>query len=309
MKNICIVGCGSIGKAHAKNLSGKANLFFHSRSRSSAEQLNKAFNGRRVYSSFKEVVKSKQIDAVVLSSPPGAHAEQIIRALEAGKSVLVEKPMCTSRQEVRDIGAAVKRCKKAFLMVAENYYYKPSLARIKELLHEGRIGEIRSVLVRKRWTQKTSGWKSRCGALLEGGIHFIALISDIMGRPESVEAVFPAPKQEPERDSITRLHYKDGAVAELHYSWSAKSPTKGLFQHSRIIGSTGTITFESNGLYILLNSNGRRRIFLPDSLDIGGYRAMIADFLDCLRKKDKKPYSDFKKAKRDLEIVFQAYGE
>ncbi|MEE2754801.1 MAG: hypothetical protein VX910_12515, partial [Candidatus Latescibacterota bacterium] len=65
---ICIIGCGSIGAAHAKRLKGKAKLFFHSRRVESAERLNAQFEGDGVVDAFDGVLEN-QIDAVVIATP------------------------------------------------------------------------------------------------------------------------------------------------------------------------------------------------------------------------------------------------
>jgi len=309
-KNICIVGCGRIGRLHAKNLSRSGDLFFHSRSTSSAEKLNRRFRGKGVFKGYAEVLDSAAIDAVVICSPPEYHKEQVIQALRVGKSVLVEKPMCVSVTEIEEIEQAVQDgTEDSFLMVAENYYYKPALKKIEQLLRERMIGEIRSVLVAKQFSRPVNGWRGRYGALLEGGIHFIALISEIFDdTPRRITAHFPnATASSLERYSITKLEYPGHASAQLAYSWVQPSLLKGVFQHSHICGEKGRIIFESNGLYVVLRSAGKTRLYLFDPRDLLGYGSMTNDFLACLEDNNRTPYSDFSRARRDLTIVFRAY--
>jgi len=310
MKNICVVGCGKIGRLHSRNLSKFSNLFFHSRSRSSAEKLNQGFNGKGIFNRFDEVLRSPDIDAVVISTPPKFHKEQIIQSLQARKSILVEKPMCISEAEINEIEKTLGETgDNAFLMVAENYYYKTSLKKIKQLLEEEYIGEIQSVLVKKVFEQPTTGWKSNYGALLEGGIHFIALISGIFDdTPDKIDAYFPGQeKGEMERHSITKLEYKNKAFAQLTYSWNTKSLAKGVFQNSSIVGDKGKIIFESNGIYVFIISGRKTGLYWPNLPDVMGYSEMTRDFLMCLGDETRNPYSNFYKAKRDLTIIFQAY--
>jgi predicted dehydrogenase len=263
-----------------------------------------------VFAGFDEVVKSPDIDAVVISSPPEFHKDQVIHSLQAGKSVLVEKPMCISRAEVLEIEETLEEIdSKPFLMVAENYYYKPVLKQIKRLLKSGCLGEIQCVRVRKEFIQTATGWKRNYGALLEGGIHFIAMISDIFyDAPIKVEARFPnTPNGDIERNSITKLTYGNDGTAELSYSWISKSLARGAFQHSKIIGENGYIIFESNGLYLFIKSTGKTGFYMPSMKDFMGFQAMTRDFVMCLENNLRTPYSDFHKAKRDLSIVFLAY--
>jgi predicted dehydrogenase len=312
MNDICIIGCGNIGRLHSRNLSKFSNLYFHSRSISSADKFFNKYQGKGVFNRFSEVLTSPEIDAVVICSPPEFHKEQIVQSLEAGKSVLVEKPMCVSEAEVGEIERAFLNSGGGILlMVAENYYYKPSLRKIKQFIKNQSIGDIQSVRVKKVLRQSTPGWKSKSGALLEGGIHFIALISDLFNdSPIKIEANFPGlSRGEVERSSIIKLDYENNATAQLTYSWNTRSFTKGVLQTSSIIGNKGKITFESNGIYIILRSNKRSGLSITKPTDFMGYKAMTRDFLKCLDDKSRTPYSDFYKAKRDLSIVFQAYKQ
>ena len=304
---ICILGCGRIGALHARNLRGRAALYFCSRSRVSAQKFYTTFHGHGMFGDLNAVLAS-DIDAVVIASPPDQHKDQVVALLAAGKAVLVEKPMCVSPEELAEIDAALAQVESPLLMVAENYYYKPSLARLKHMIARGHIGEVLAVSVKKLAMQQARGWRSAYGALLEGGIHFVALISDLFdAAPEEVEAVFPGYSgRGAERESILRMVYGNGACGELHYSWQTRSLTKGLFQHSHIDGTHGRIAFESNGLYIYQRGV---RIALPGLKDLMGYRAMTTDFLACLHNRTRAPYSNFARAKRELQIVFEAYRE
>ena len=302
---ICILGCGRIGALHARNLRGRAALYFCSRSRRSAQKFYTAFHGRGIFGDLHAVLES-DVEAVVVASPPDRHKDQVVALLAAGKAVLVEKPMCVSPEELAEIEAALERVESPLLMVAENYYYKPSLARLKHMIARGDIGEVRSVSIKKLTAQQARGWRRAHGALLEGGIHFIALISELFdAAPEKVEAVFPGHSgRGAERESVLRMVYDNGACGELHYSWQTRSWAKGVFQHSHVEGTRGRLVFESNGLYICRRGF---RIALPGLKDLMGYRAMTDDFMACLHNRTREPHSNFARAKRELQIAFEAY--
>ena len=235
MNRVCLVGCGGIARTHARNLMGKAELCFHSRSQESAERFAGEFGGGRVFAGFEELLEAEEVDGMVICSPPEFHCEQVVGALEAGKSVLVEKPMCGRSEEVEQIGAAVEAHPKLFVMVAENYYYKPSVKLLQWAIGQGFIGEVQQVEVQKLFGQSADGWKSGYGSLLEGGIHFVALISALFERvgqeaPERVWSEFPGWRLgEPERHSVTQLEYAGGATAvRLERAQSAQGALPAL---------------------------------------------------------------------------------
>ena len=240
MKKVCLVGCGTIARLHAKNLVGKVELSFHSRTQASAEELSRQCGGGQVFASYADVLDSA-VDAVLISSPPDVHRSQVVAALAADKGVLVEKPLCATADDLTAIGAAAAAHPDALLMIAENYYYKPSLKLLQWIIRQGFIGQVQQAIIGKRFTQQATGWKSGYGALLEGGIHFVALGADLFAdAPQRVTAEFPGHQAgEPERNSVVRIEYPSGAELVLHYAWNAFSLTKGTFQHARILGTEG----------------------------------------------------------------------
>lgn len=309
-KKICIVGCGAIANVHAKHLRARAELHFVSRRRESAEAFCASFGGTAVYDNYEQALDAN-IDGVVLCTPPEYHVAQATAALQRGKGVLVEKPLCANPNELSAMGQAIAAHPNIPFLVAENYYYKPSLRLLQWIIAQGFIGALQSIHVRKCFTQHASGWKSGYGALLEGGIHFVALISALVGQePQRVAARFPGGNADrAERRSEVRMEYADGLCAQLHYAWNAFSPTKGVLQHSRIDGESGYIVFESNGLYVRLKSRARKRIYFPGLRDLMGYAGQARDFLACLHDPARAPISGFVQAQRDLSIVFEAYRE
>jgi predicted dehydrogenase len=310
MRSVCIVGCGRMGVHHARSLRGRVNLYFYNRTTSKAKKLNKNLSGRGIFESYVDILEDDRIDAVVLTSPPNVHKDQVISALKSDKSVLVEKPMCISSEELKAIGHVVNTSNRPFLMVAENYYYKPLYTKIRKVIQRGDIGNLKKIVVRKHRKQKVTDWRKNYGALIEGGIHFVALISDLIGdhEPTSVKINYPNKKHNtPERTSITHIQYPGGETAELYYSWEESSLTQGLFQHSIIYGSHGKIILESNGLYAWVSAGKKTRLRMCSLKDIAGFNTMIDDFVRCLEEGNRRPYSDYERAKRDLSIIFLKY--
>ena len=313
-----ISGCGAIGDLHASQLSHQGvALCFHNRRRPAAESFAEKFNGSTA-DSFEELLG--RCDAVVIATPPEAHTEAVLAALAVGRSVLVEKPLCVTPEELQLIEPAANSSS-AIVMVAENYYYKPSTLLLRETIGWGGIGTVEHIRVGKRSKQVAVGWKSAHGALLEGGIHFVALVADLMDAasspqqesplivaPSSVLAKFPTWDGTPERQAIVNLTYGD-IKAELHYAWDVPALLKGTLQHCRVDGSDGRILFECNGIYIDVRGPGRKGLSFPGFKDLMGYRTMTEEFLACVRGELETPYSDLQRARRDLGIVWQAYEQ
>jgi predicted dehydrogenase len=321
-RKIGLSGCGAIGRLHARNLAQRGvELRFHNRTRAKAEDFAGHFGGE-VCDTFSELVDKS--DAVVISTPPESHAEQAINALAAGIPVMVEKPLCVSEDELDRIEeAAAAGGDDVFVMVAENYYYKPSVALLREIIAWDGVGVVESMQVKKLTQQEAVSWKAGYGALMEGGIHFVAQVSDLAdaalgGRqepapvrtPVDVKAEFPTVEGGgPERRSRLMLSYEGGLEVHMLYAWDVPSWTKGTFQHSRIDGSAGRILFESNGIYVHVRGPGRKGLSFPGLADLMGYGAMTDDFLLCVASREAEPYSSLRRARRDLVIVLKAYEQ
>lgn len=320
MPRVGLSGCGAIGAVHARNLARRGvELAFHNRTPARAATFARRFGGVTC-ATYDDLLAG--CDAVVVATPPERHAEQVLAALAAGKPVLVEKPLCPTAPELARIEAAAAAAPPgAFVMVAENYYYKPSLARMREVIARDGIGVVHGLDVQKLTRQVAPGWKAAHGALLEGGIHFVALAADLVDAalgaaaapapvraPERVTARFPtAAPGVPERQAHVTLAYRGGLEARLHYAWDVLSLARGTFQHSRVDGDAGRILFESNGLYVHVRGPARGGLTVPGLADLMGYGAMTDDFLRCVAAPGLGPYSNLVRARRDLDIVFAAY--
>jgi predicted dehydrogenase len=95
----------------------------------------------KAFTDHKEMLATADIDAVVVCGPNSLHAPQSISAMEAGKHVLVEKPMATTRAEAKAMIAAAKKAKK-FLMVGQNQRLMPAHQKAKEILDSGCLGKV-----------------------------------------------------------------------------------------------------------------------------------------------------------------------
>ena len=93
---------------------------------------------------FDEMVRKEKVDVVIVATVDRTHHQYIVRAMELGCDVITEKPMTTDAAKCRQILDAVKRTGRS-LQVTFNYRYSPARTKVKELLQEGAIGEVKSV--------------------------------------------------------------------------------------------------------------------------------------------------------------------
>lgn len=144
MFKVGIIGCGKIAQIrhipeYMDNKDAKIVAFYDSK-KNRAEELAVKYSAKS-YSSYQEILEDPEIDAVSICTANHVHAEMTIAALKAGKHVLCEKPMATSREDcVQMVETARKTAK--ILLVGHNQRFTKSHQKAKELLKNNIIGDI-----------------------------------------------------------------------------------------------------------------------------------------------------------------------
>ncbi|MGQ0712647.1 MAG: Gfo/Idh/MocA family protein [Gemmatimonadaceae bacterium] len=308
---IAFLGCGAVTRAHTRTLRAidrAARLFYASREASRAADLNARCQGAGAFSSYAAALEDPRIDAVLVATPPAFHLEWTLRALQVGKHVIVEKPPFPRASDFTAVDQQAHVAARS-VFVAENYFYKPVLRHLRALLSEGAIGEPRFLDIKALKTQRTQNWRddptlAGGGALYEGGIHWISFLANLGLTVMSAQGFRPGPDRGLDREMLVVMRYSEGAVGTLFFSWATPSMLKGV-RLSHIYGTDGSITFESNGLFILTLGK-RTKLRFPGVRDLTGTRAMFRDFLRAMREGGHPEYTTAL-ARRDLELIEAAY--
>jgi predicted dehydrogenase len=311
---LCILGCGAVARTHsrvARSLGG-IDLLYASRSREKAEAYNRRYGGIGAFGSYEEACADPRVDAVFVCTPQAFHVEHATLAARHDKAVLIEKPVTRTLAELEVIAAAV-RAAGTICMVAENYHFKPALRVLRRHLDAGDIGQPLFFELNRAGRQRPTGWRADAalmggGALLEGGVHWVNYLCGLGGAVREVCAARPEtdrPLVAPVEDGLEMLvRFESGAVGKLLHAWSVTNRLAGLGL-SKIYGTEGNITFESNGLFVLVTGR-RTRLRFPGVRDLMGYRAMLRHFIACVRER-REPEVSLAVARRELAVVLAAY--
>ena len=310
------LGCGFITKVHSQHLRRlRRDVLpgYASRDHGRAESFRRRYAGFRSYRGYDAALADPTVEAVVVAVPPRWHLDLTLRALAAGKHVLVEKPACLTLPDYRQACAARDRAGRV-VMVGENDHYKPLAVCLRRLLREEAIGEL--VLAQfntlARRLKAAGDWRndeSLAGgdAFFEEGIHWLHLANSLGPRMTSACGYRPRPARSgPDRRAKSMLaafRYDNGAAGALFYSRETPSLLRGL-RVSKLFGRRGIITFESNGAFVLVRGRGLPRLLSPGLRDVRGYRAMYRDFAAAVRT-GRAPEMSLEAAMADQRLMEQ----
>ncbi|HHM21309.1 MAG TPA: Gfo/Idh/MocA family oxidoreductase, partial [Bacteroidetes bacterium] len=255
---LAILGCGAVAVKHTRTLRRFPGVerYYASRSGERAKSYFEKYKGSGYFTSYNEAINDENINTVLIATPPDSHLALTLQAVQAGKHVIVEKPPFLKSADFDRVDMERKKTG-VQVMVAENYFYKPLLKKLREILAAGYIGDIKFIFINATKKQQQEDWrndpeKAGGGALFEGGIHWINFIANMGFKIKNITGFAPKiPAGRLERSMQVVAEYEEGMVATLLYSWEIDALFKGL-RICRIYGTKGSITFEANGVFIFI---------------------------------------------------------
>ena len=184
------------------------------------------FSGISCYEKADDLIKDKNVDFVDICLPTYLHAEFTIKALEAGKDVLCEKPMAISLEQCNGMIAAAKKAGRK-LMIAQCLRFWPEYEILKDYVNNGQLGKLLSLTCFRGggtpiWSE--GNWilqKNKSGgALLDMHVHDIDIINYLLGSPKSVYALGKNIVKDSGVDIVsTNYFYPDGPVVNATCNW------------------------------------------------------------------------------------------
>ncbi len=310
--NIGLLGYSFMGKAHS-NAFRKMSMFFPDtgidpvmkvicgRNKEAVGNAARQFGWEEAETNWRKVIRRDDIDVVDICTPGNEHARMAIEALEAGKHVICEKPLANNLKEAKEILKVAAKAK-GKTMVAFNYRRVPAVALAKQLIDEGRLGQIyhwRAVYLQD-WIMDPEFplvWrlqKGKAGSgphgdlnahIIDLALHLVGDVDTVVGadttfikkRPlaESVDATLGAKGGKSKKmgnvtvDDATLFlaRFKNGALG----SFEATRFAAGRRNHNRfeINGSKGSLSFN------LEKMNELQYFNRDDEAHVQGFREII----------------------------------
>jgi UDP-N-acetyl-2-amino-2-deoxyglucuronate dehydrogenase len=230
MVKFAIIGCGRIAQRHAEHISNNGILVaVCDILKERADSLSEKYDAKAFYDVDDLLTSGLQIDLVAICSPNGLHAEHTIKSLKAGCNVLCEKPMAIDVQDCGEMIKAAERSNKRLFVVKQNRF-NPPIAKVKELLERGILGEIYSVQLSCFWNRNEdyyrNSWKGTRsmdgGTLYTQFSHFVDLLYWMVG---DVKHVFAFCKNFAHKDiiefedtGVVVVEFYNGALGTINYT-------------------------------------------------------------------------------------------
>ncbi len=240
--NVGIVGLGWPGERHAEAITVSSLAAVHSACDLNEERLNAfaaAFSPRHTFTSFDGMLADRDLDAVVISLPNSLHYPCSLKALQAGKHVLCEKPPTMNAAQMRTIHEEAQKLGLIYYF-GRQMRFSPAMQTARRLIAERRLGEIyfaETQWVRSRGTPTgLDGWftersKAGGGVVIDLGVHAIDAAWYLMGTPQprAVSAQtyqkFPQFVQnktfDVEDNAYGMIRFENGATLLFKTSWAA----------------------------------------------------------------------------------------
>ncbi|MGB9693834.1 MAG: Gfo/Idh/MocA family protein [Fervidobacterium sp.] len=318
--NLGIIGLGFIGTVHLRNCLNLKSVRVVAVADKSKKALNyaRAFGVKNLFTDYHELLKLKDLNAVVISLPTHLHADCAIRAAEEGKHIFLEKPLARNLEEGREIVSAVRRNGAKF-MVGYPLRFDPEFVNLKSQMESGVLGDIQMAYavniaagpffhraestvphpVPDWWLNKdlTGG-----GALIDLGCHMINLLRWYFGEISDIKSRLGYRFYFDFEDYATCIiDFECGTLAVLNVGWFSQSASVGveLFgtaSHARAgRSSSGRVI---TAVKLILGKTPR--FFIP-------YLNELSHFVDFINGYNNENRLSVEDALRDLEAITKAY--
>ncbi|NLU10020.1 MAG: Gfo/Idh/MocA family oxidoreductase [Tepidanaerobacter acetatoxydans] len=315
-----IVGCGTIADTHALAISHIKDaqlIAVSSRNEDNAKQFSIKYECD-YYTDYNDMLKRQDIDVINICVPSGLHAEIAIKAAEAGKHVIVDKPMEITIEKANRM-IEVFQEKKLKLCVVFQRRYKNDIMIAKKIIDQGKLGRIFFGGCYIKWYRSqeyydSSAWRGTWaldggGVLMNQASHYIDLMQHFLGPVKEVYARSKTVNHciEVEDLAIVNLEYTSGALGVIEATTSAYP---GLCSRIDIYGTNGRIVIENDDIIELYTKN-KEALFdktqkqCPENPHVP-FQRQFEQMMEAIRN-DRDPEVNGNEGKKSLEIILAAY--
>lgn len=310
-RNIAVVGTGYWGKNLVRNFDNLNSL--HSVCDTNTDTLDffvKQYSQVNGVSSFGEILINNEIKGVAISTPAETHFELAREALLAGKDVYIEKPLCLSEQDGRELNKTAAQCNR-ILMVGHLLWYHPIVLKLKDMVRTGELGRIQYIYSNRLNLGKL---RREENVLWSFAPHDISVILGLLEEmPEFVQAQGGNYLHQQIADTtVTLLDFPSGVKAHIFVSWLHPFKEQKLV----VVGEKAMAVFDDIAAWpeklVVYPHSVEWNDNIPVANKAEGYavaveedeplRAECNHFLHCMEKR-QEPRTDGEEGLRVLQVL------
>lgn len=297
--NIGVIGLGFMGATHLRALEKVAGARVAAIASSDEKKLSGDLSGAggnlgatfdrfdfsnvKKYKRWEELLTDREVEAVDITLPTALHALAVRKSLEAGKHVLVEKPIALDGDTADEL-IAMARERGKILMAAQVLRFFPMYRQMADLVKGGGLGKIRSATFRRRcaapgWAPWMKDKASSGGGVFDLLIHDVDFVLHLFGAPEAVSATGRESLAESVDTINAQLHYADVESVTVMGGWH-----HGAFPFSMeytVVGDAGTVEYSSlsGGAPVVYRAGAAGEAMQLAEVD--GFEEELRYFVDC----------------------------
>ncbi|MGY1728863.1 Gfo/Idh/MocA family protein [Geodermatophilus sp. SYSU D01062] len=285
-----IVGPGRIAQSvmgDFAHVDGARPVAVASRSADRARAFAQQHGLERAYGSYAELLADPDVDVLYVATPHPQHHAIALAAVEAGKALLVEKAFTATTAGAQEVVTAAREAG-VFVMEAMWTRFQPAVVRMRELIADGAIGEVRSVQadlgVDRAYdpADRLFALELGGGALLDLGVYVVSFAQMLLGTPDTVTAAGSTYPTGADAEAALLLGWEDGRSATL--TTSLRYPTPG---QARVFGTGGWIDVLPRFHHpatIVLHRTGAEPEEITRPAEGVGYSHELAEVTRCLQE-------------------------
>lgn len=286
-----IIGPGGIAQQFAEALAGSEKGVLHavaSRNKQRGEEFANRFGASVVYDNYQALTEDADIDFIYVATPHSHHLSAAKICLEAGKHVLLEKPLTVNAQQTEQL---IQLSKKNNVVFQEAMWsrFMPCYSQIKQWLDQKEIGELQYITSQigfafsDRTDHRLLNPDLAGGAILDLGVYSISISQFLLGEyPESIQAMADMDTVNVDRNTMVNMRYPSGAISQFTCTIAGECSNQ-----MSLHGTKGSIVIPSffwNGTKALMLKDNQVVKELDFTHRINGFEYQIEGAMNCLEQ-------------------------
>lgn len=285
---IGLIGCGRIAQEHLKAFANIDNVIIQAMADNVPDKVRSTAEPYKcsTYTDYRKMIKSENLNAVVICTPPNKHCEMSAFAMSHGLHVFCEKPFALNVIEAERMCHCAPK-NKVILMMASKFRFVDDVVKAKAIIESGLLGKLvlfenvfcSKIEMSKRWNSKKA--ISGGGVLIDNGTHSVDIARFLLGPISLIQAQFGCQIQDIPVEDTARIYFQSSSkvMGMIDLSWSLN---KDMPNYISIYGTEGTLLIGWNSSQYKLHEKNKWEIFGTGYDKHRAFENQNRHFIECI---------------------------